>query len=352
MPVFDFRGTWTALVTPYKEDSAVDFEGLKKNIGFQIDQGVTGVLPVGTTGESPTLATDEHNLVVQKAREYAGKGCDIFAGTGSNSTAEAINHTKHALDTGIDKVLLVDCYYNGPSSLELRREYYQAVLDRFPDVKIVIYVIPGRTGTVIDPVDIAVLSGEYDRVIAIKEATGDLERMKRERALMPDMNIISGDDDKTCRMMTDPMIRAGGVISVTSNLAPGAVVKMVGAALRGDADEAKKLAEELKPLFSIVTVKAESVRILPDGDKTTVQDRFRNPLPVKTAMRALGMPAGPARPPLGKMTREGVDVVRNTLKSVWEESPHVLEPINTFYGTDIEKRLNDDKVWEPLAYEG
>jgi 4-hydroxy-tetrahydrodipicolinate synthase len=350
MPVVDFRGSWTALVTPFNEDYSVDFEGLQKNISFQIDQGITGVLAVGTTGESPTLSTEEHNQVIAKALQFAGTGCDILAGTGSNSTLEAIGHTRHALETGVDKVLLVDCYYNGPSSLELRREYYETVLGELPDAKIVVYVIPGRSGTAISPADIAVLSGSFDRVIAVKEATGDLKRMEEERALMPGMSIMSGDDDMTMTMMGNPKIAAAGVISVTTNIAPRAVSRMVEAALAGDLEGARKMEQKLKPLLSMITVKAETERVLPDGRKIVVQDRFRNPIAIKAVMRVLGMPAGPCRKPLGKLTSAGAGVIRGVLNGVMRDNPEILEPVGTFYNSDIEARVNDEKIWQSLVY--
>jgi 4-hydroxy-tetrahydrodipicolinate synthase len=350
MPSQEFSGTYTALVTPFKSDGSVDFDGLERNVRFQIDQGITGVLPVGTTGESPTLSTEEHNQVVSRARKAAESRCDLLAGAGSNSTAEAIGHCRHALEAGIEKVLLVDCYYNGPSSLELRREYYQAILDELPDVKAVIYVIPGRTGTAISPVDIAILSQQYDRVLAIKEATGDLARMADERTLMPDISILSGDDDKTFDMMQSPAIRANGVISVTSNIAPAAVAAMVRAFLSGKPAEAIKVSEKLKPLFGLVTVKADTERIMPDGKKVKVTDRFRNPLAVKTIMNVLGMAAGPCRQPLGMFTPEGMGLVRRTLRQVYRDTPEILEPIGAFYGVDLEKRLADDSLWQAAVY--
>ena len=350
MPAVDFRGSWTALITPFKEDFSVNFDGLRKNIAFQINQGITGVLTVGTTGESPTLSTIEHNEVIARATSFAGDGCDILAGTGSNSTAEAVAHTKHALKAGVGKVLLVDCYYNGPSSLELRKEYYESVLEEVPDAKIVVYVIPGRSGTAISPVDIAIMSSSYDRVIAIKEATGDLNRMEEERALMPDMSIMSGDDDITFAMMNNKKIGAAGVISVITNIAPRAVTGMITAALEGDMDGARAAEQKLKPLLSMVTVKAESERILPDGRRVTVQDRFRNPIAVKAAMKVLGMPAGPCRRPLGKLTTAGAEVIRDTLNKVHRESPEILSPIGDFYGVDIEHNLQDDTLWQSLVY--
>lgn len=350
MPAVDFNGTWTALTTPFKQDGSIDYAGFEKNIEFQIDQGITGILPVGTTGESPTLSKDEHNTVVRKAKEFAGDRCGVLAGAGSNCTDEALGYCKNALESGIDKVLLVDCYYNGPSSLELRKEYYQRILDEYEDIKIVIYVIPGRTGTVISPVDIAVLSGKYGRVIAIKEATGNISRMIEERDLMPDMSIMSGDDDKTPEMMINNKIKASGVISVVTNIVPGAVAEMVDAILSGNSDKGKALADKLKPLFSIVTVKAKSKRILPDGTEISVEDRFRNPLAIKSAMNALGIPAGAPRKPIGKMTGAGIQIVRNALKKVYEESFDILKPLEDFYGVDIGIRLDDNSVWDAMEY--
>ena len=349
MPVIDFHGAWTALVTPFDEGGNVDYKGLQRNIAFQIKQGITGVLPVGTTGESPTLTEKEHTEVIRQANAFAEKGCDVLAGAGSNSTREALLYCHAALKAGIDKVLLVDCYYNGPSSFELREHYYRTILDELSDLKIAIYVIPGRTGTAISPADIAVLSDRYERVIAIKEATGDLLRMEEERSLMPEMSIMSGDDDKTFEMMSNERIKAQGVISVTSNIAPKAVSEMVSALLEGNRERGEELARKLKPLFSTVTVKAKSERTLKSGKKITVEDRFRNPLAIKTAMISLGMPTGTPRKPLGLMTPPGVLIVRNSLQELMKESPEILLPIEEHYRVDIRKRLADDSVWESLT---
>jgi 4-hydroxy-tetrahydrodipicolinate synthase len=345
-----FKGSWTALITPFNDNGSVDFEGLERNIEFQIGQGITGILAVGTTGESPTLSTEEHREVIAKAGEYAKGRCDVLAGAGSNSTHEAIEHCRHTLQSGISKVLLVDCYYNGPSSIELRDEYYRRILDEFLEIEIVIYVIPGRTGTAISTTDIAVLSGEYDRVIAIKEATGDLGRMEEERSLMPGISIMSGDDDKTYEMMARASIGAQGVISVMTNIAPNAVTRMVDELLKGNTQKAAQLENKLKPLFSIVTVKAKSERILPDGSKIIVEDKFRNPLAIKTMMNALGMPAGPTRPPIGKLTKDGIGVVKSALTQVLENAPEILKPIEDFYGIDVEEKICNDRNWKPLMY--
>jgi 4-hydroxy-tetrahydrodipicolinate synthase len=350
MPVFDFRGAWTALVTPFKSDGSVDYGGLEKNIEFQIDQGITGILPVGTTGESPTLTEKEHPSIIKQAKKFAGKRCDVLAGTGSNSTREALGYCGHALHAGIDKVLLVDCYYNGPSTLELREEYYSAILEAHRDIKIVVYVIPGRTGTAISPADIAILAGRYDRLIAVKEATGDIARMEEERALMPAMSIMSGDDDKTFEMMASPKIKSQGVISVTSNIAPKAVQELVSALLSGNTEKGKSFAQKLKPLFSTVTVKVQSKRTLPGGKEVTVEDRFRNPVAIKAMMNVLGMPAGPGRRPLGKLTRDAALKLKEALSAVHRDAPEVLEPLAAFYKVDLPKRIADDSLWDGLVY--
>jgi 4-hydroxy-tetrahydrodipicolinate synthase len=175
--------------------------------------------------------------------------------------------------------------------------------------------------------------------------------MARERELTgPDFNIISGDDDLTFKMLTAPDIMAQGVISVISNIAPAAVKAMVQKARSGDVDGASRLHAALSPLFGTVTVKAESERILPGGAKVAVQDRFRNPLPVKCLMNALGMPYGPGRQPLGRMSAEGVAVLRNAVKQVWKDNPEILAPIGKFYNIDIEARIMGDSCWADLRY--
>ncbi|MGB9586549.1 MAG: 4-hydroxy-tetrahydrodipicolinate synthase [Armatimonadota bacterium] len=347
----DFRGAWTALVTPMTSDGSVDWEGFEKNIQFQIEQGITGLVPAGTTGESPTLSWDEHNEVIERTLEFASGKAQVIAGTGSNSTQEAMESTEHAAEHGAKAALLVDCYYNGPSSLELRYEYYGVLAEVFPDIAFVPYIIPGRSGTALAVEDLAILNAEYPNIAAVKEATGDLERMARTRKLCGrDFFILSGDDDITFRMMTSPEIMADGVISVVSNVAPAAVEKMVRSILSGDLDTATALRDALNPLFGIVTVKAESERTLPGGSAVVLQDRFRNPLGIKSLMRALGMPAGPGRQPIGKLSRKGVQIVREATRTVWQKNPEVLTPIADFYGVDIEDRLGNDAIWSDLCY--
>lgn len=343
-------GAWTALVTPLRSDLTIDYDGLKRNVEFQISEGITGVLPVGTTGESPTLSWEEHNEVIEVVLAECRGRCAVLAGTGSNSTSEAIESTRHAVKAGAEAVLMVDCYYNGPSSQELRDEYYAAVASEFPETTIVPYVIPGRSGTALGVEDLAILADRCPNVNTVKEATGDLERMARTRELLgPDFSIMSGDDDITFKMMTDQAIRANGVISVASNVAPAAVAKMVGLVASGDIDGARKVMDAVAPLLGIVTVKVDNPRILPNGQTVTVNDRYRNPVAYKTLMTGLGMPAGLGRRPLGRMTKAGVELVRAAAQQVWDSNPEILEPINRFYGVDVAKRLADDSIWTQLA---
>lgn len=344
------QGAWTAIMTPMNADYSVDWEGLEKNSEFQMSQGITGLVPSGTTGESPTLDWDEHNKVVEVVVARCKDKCGVLAGTGSNSTAEAIESTRRAANAGAQAALLVDCYYNGPSSQELRDEYYAAVASEFPNITVVPYIIPGRSGTALAVEDLALLAAKYPNINTVKEATGDLDRMAKTRALMgPNFSIMSGDDDITFKIMTDPAIKADGVISVTSNIAPAAVAKMAALIAKGDIDGANKVHDAIAPFLRIVTVRANNERMLPTGEKAVVNDRYRNPLPVKTLAAGLGIPSGPCRRPLGRMTKAGVEVVRAAAKQVWENNPEVLQPIADFYGVNIAARLADDSIWESLA---
>ncbi|MCW4007979.1 MAG: 4-hydroxy-tetrahydrodipicolinate synthase [Candidatus Bathyarchaeota archaeon] len=341
-----FKGCYTAIITPMTHIGEVDYEGLRSLVEFQVKEGVSGILAVGTTGESPTLDWNEHNKVIERVHEYAGEKCLTIAGTGSNSTQEAIEATAHAQHVGVKCVLLVDPYYNGPSSLEIRKEYVEPIAKRFPEVQIIPYVIPGRTGTQLLPQDLAVLHKEYPNVSAVKEATGDLENMRLTRKFCgPSFSILSGDDDKTYAMMTAADIAASGVISVASNVAPRAVNDMTSAILSGDLAKANKLAQALQPLFAIVTVKTQEQT--PYGPVTC---RARNPLACKTLMNVLGMPSGPCRRPLGKMTRNGLDVVLASARKVYEHNPEVLQPIEDFFDVDLSERLYNERFWQGLYY--
>lgn len=340
-----FSGCYTALVTPFKGDK-VDYEGLERLIEFQIASGVSGILAVGTTGESPTLTWEEHIEVVRFAAEKIKGRCQLIAGTGSNSTEETIKGTEHALHAGVDAVLLVDPYYNGPSSLEIRKEYIAPVAEAFPELQIIPYVIPGRTGTQLLPEDLALLNRQFPNVNTVKEATGNLKNMIRTRECCgEDFTILSGDDDKTFEMITNPDIRASGVISVASNIAPKAVQELTVHCKEGRETDAEKLLSGLKHLFGIVTVKTQEES--PFGPVTC---RARNPLACKTLMAILGMPGGPCRRPLGKMTKKGLDTVLEAARTVQSDYPEIFAPIADFFDVDIEERLVDETLRSGLIY--
>jgi len=339
-------GCFTAIVTPFKNNT-VDYEGLGKLSEFQIKNGITGILAVGTTGESPVLSWDEHNRVIEMVAEKSKDKCICIAGAGSNNTKESLEGTKHAVAVGADAVLLVDPYYNGPSSLEIRREYIAPVAEAAPDIEIIPYVIPGRTGAQLLPEDLAILNQTYKNVNTVKEATGNLENMRSTRKCCgPDFTILSGDDGMTFKMMLDLQIKASGVISVASNVAPGPITEMVRLLEQGEEKSAQKLLTALEPLFDLVTVK--TMEKTPYGE---VVCRARNPLGFKTLMSILGMPSGGCRQPLGKMTRNGLETVLSAARKVQADTPEILKPVAEFFNVDIEERLNNPSSWDGLFYE-
>ncbi len=339
-------GCYTAIATPFK-DGSVDYDGFAKLVDFQIQNGITGILAAGTTGESPTLNWSEHNKVIEFVAQKAKDKCLSIAGTGSNNTQETMDASEHAVKEGVDALLLVDPYYNGPSSLEIRREYMAPVAAAYPGVEIIPYIIPGRTGCQLLPEDLALLYKEHKNVTTVKEATANLDNMKRTRECCgSDFTILSGDDGMTFQMMVDPQIKAAGVISVASNIAPKAITQMVQLLSRGNQGEAETLLADIEPLFDLVTVKTKEQT--PYGD---VDCRARNPLALKTLMQILGMPSGACRPPLGKMTSNGVQKVLATARQVQTKNPAVFKPIQDFFGVNIEDRLNNPQYWEGLSYE-
>ncbi len=339
-------GCYTALITPYSQAGELDNSGLEKLVTFQIENGITGILATGTTGESPTFKWEEHDHVIARVAQLAKDRCKRIAGTGSNNTAEALEATGHAAKEGVDAVLLVDPYYNGPSSLEIRKEYYETVAAGHPDVEIIPYIIPGRTGAQMLPQDLAILAENCSNVKCVKEATGNLENMKLTRKFCKDgFQIFSGDDALVCDIMLDPDIKACGSISVMSNIAPAAMTKMVSSINNGEKDKALAIQDALKPILDLVVVTTTE-----ESKFGPVTCRARNPLPVKTLMQILGMPSGPCRKPLGKMTRKGLDVVLEAAKKVQNNSPEIFKPAADFFDIDIEARLNDPSSCDGLWY--
>lgn len=338
-------GCYTALITPFKTDT-VDCEGLEKLVEFQIENGISGILAVGTTGESPTLSWEEHNKVIDIVIDKTKNKCISIAGTGSNNTKEALEATKHAANCGVDAVLLVDPYYNGPSSLEIRKEYIEPIAEANPDTIIIPYVIPGRTGAQLFAEDLSILYEKFKNVNTVKEATGNIENMRHTRACCgPEYTILSGDDGLIFDMMSDPLIKASGVISVASNIVPKAMTEFVGLLNDNNIVEAEKLKNKIAPLFELVTVITKE-----NTSKGEVICRARNPLAIKTLMAILGMPSGRCRSPLGKMTSKGIEKVVEIAKTVQLKNPEIFQPLAEFFNIDIEERLNNATLINKLSY--
>lgn len=339
-------GCYTALITPFNQDGDLDRTGLEQLINFQIKNKITGILATGTTGESPTFKWKEHDQVIAQVAKLAKGQCLRIAGTGSNNTAEALEAVGHAAREQIDAVLMVDPYYNGPSSLEIRKEYYEVIAGAYPDVNIIPYIIPGRSGTQMLPQDLAILAKNFSNVSCVKEATGNLENMKLTRRFCGrDFKIFSGDDALIYEMMTNPEIMACGAISVMANIVPKFLTQMVGCLNRGDTAGAARLQTAVKPLLDLVVVTTHE-----DSQFGPVTCRARNPLPLKTLMQLLGMPSGPCRKPLGKMTQKGFHVVLDAAKTVQSNTPELFEPIAQFFKVDIEQRLTDLDLHQQLWY--
>lgn len=261
-----FQGVFTALVTPFTATGALDVGALKRLIEFQIESGVTGLVPCGTTGESPTLSHAEHDRVIELTVQFADGRVPVIAGTGSNATSEAIQLSQHAEQAGADAVLLVSPYYNKPTQKGLY-EHFRAIADSV-SIPCIVYNIKGRTAVNIETETLVRLMNDCSNIVAVKEASGSIEQMKsvissrHEKFL-----VLSGDDN-----MTVDLIEAGGdgVISVAANLVPGYMVRMVQSALNGDIKKARELEAELMPLFKACFVET-------------------NPIPIKTAMSMYGM---------------------------------------------------------------
>lgn len=270
-------GTLTAMITPFR-DGAIDYARLDERIERQIAAGVDGLVPCGTTGESPTLSHDEHRRLIEHVVGKVAGRVRVVAGTGSNATTEALELTRHARAAGADAALVVNPYYNKPTQEGLYRHF--ALLADEVGLPIVLYNIPGRTGVALTPATVARLA-EHDAIVAIKEATGSMDTASEIAALTSrrELAILSGDDSLTLPLMA---LGGGGVISVLSNLLPGRVTAMVRAGLEGDFDEARRMHLELFPLFKGMFLET-------------------NPIPIKTAMRMAGHDTGELRLPLCEM---------------------------------------------------
>ncbi len=283
-----FAGVTVALVTPFRNQD-VDFEGLRRLVDWHVEQGTDCLSPVGTTGESPTLDHEEHEQVIAAVVEQAAGRIKVMAGTGSNSTREAIRLTRFARRAGADGVLMVGPYYNKPTQEGYVRHF--AAVAEAVDIPIVLYNIPGRTGSNILPETIARLA-EIPTIVGIKEATGSLDQASQISALC-NLTILSGDDSLTLPLLS---IGGRGVVSVVGNIVPRDLKKLATAFDAGRIREAQEWHRRLFPLCRDML-----------GVAT-------NPIPIKTAMKLLGRGSGELRLPLCPLDEAGETKVRQTLK--------------------------------------
>ena len=287
-----FSGTYTALVTPFRNDE-IDVPALERLIETQIAGRVTGIVPVGTTGESPTLSCGERHQVIELAVKVARNRCLVIAGTGSNSTRDAILHTKEAEEIGVDGALLVAPYYNKPSQEGLFRHF--AAIAEATSLQLVLYNIPGRCGVDIAADTVVRLAQHCPNIVAIKEASGSVDRVSElVRRLPESFAVLSGDDSLTLPFLS---VGAVGVVSVASNLFPAEISQLVRLFLDGKAEEARQQHWKFFALFKDLFIEP-------------------NPVPAKTALAWRGAMAADCRLPLTSMSKANEERLRETLKEL------------------------------------
>lgn len=284
----NFAGLSVAIITPFQENGEIDFDRLQEQVEFQIAAGTTAVVPTGTTGESPTLTHEENDRVIKAVVEAAAGRIKVMAGTGSNSTAEALRLTQTAQKSGADAALVVAPYYNKPMQEGFYHHY--KTLAQAVDIPICIYNIPGRTGKNIEPQTIIRLA-ECKNITMVKEATGSMDQASQIIA-QTDLTVLSGDDSVTLPLMS---LGARGVISVIGNIVPQDMIALCKAVAAGNYDEAKKLHYKTfalaRDMLSLAT----------------------NPIPVKAAMRMLGRDSGTLRMPMTPLEASLETKLRQTL---------------------------------------
>lgn len=281
-------GTITALITPFTADGQVDYGKLRALVEKQVEGGVEGICSVGTSGESPTLSHEEHHKVIEKTIEFAAGKVKIVAGTGANSTAEAVSLTRAAISMGgADASLQVTPYYNKPNAEGLYR-HFMTVADL--GLPVVLYNVPGRAGKEI-PLDVVARLAKHPNIVAIKEAAGSVERVSAIKNLVPDFTVLSGDDSLALPMIS---VGAEGVISVASNVIPREMGEMIRLALAGDFVKARAYHAKYYPLFHNLFIDV-------------------NPVMVKEALWLMGRIERSFRLPLCETSEKNVEILRGTL---------------------------------------
>ncbi len=291
----NFEGTYVAMVTPFDKKGDIDEEGFRSNINYLIDKGVNGLVGAGTTGESATITHDEHKQIIEVLVDEVDGRVDTIAGTGSNSTSEALNLTKFAQDIGVDAALVITPYYNKPQQHALVN-HYRAV--GTCDIPVIAYNVPSRTGVNMD-VETIVEIAKIDNIDAIKEASGSVDKVSDiynallAEGLEDDFNILSGEDSLTLPIMA---VGGTGVISASANIDAKRMVLMVDSILNDDYDRAFELHNDMLELIRALFIES-------------------NPVPVKTSMNLMGLPAGDLREPLAPMKEENLEVLKKALKN-------------------------------------
>jgi 4-hydroxy-tetrahydrodipicolinate synthase len=284
-----FTGVYTALVTPFK-DGVIDYASLEVIIEMQIAGGLDGILPMGTTGESPTVSHKEHKELVKEVVKLVNGRVKVIAGTGSNSTEEAIDLSKSAEEDGVDAIMLVNPYYNKPTQRGLI-SHFETVAKKV-SVPVIVYNIPGRTGVNFQPESLKELLDRADNVVTIKEASGDIAQMMRVIELCGDrLTLLSGDDNLLLPVLS---IGGKGVISVLSNMLPADVKRVVTEFEKGNYEEARDLFYKLLPLCRAMFLET-------------------NPIPIKAAMEMMGYCSSEMRLPLTNLTSENRDRLKQAL---------------------------------------
>lgn len=274
------KGVYTALVTPFNKDGSIDVGAYKALIQFQMEQGIDGLVPVGTTGESPTLSDKEKELLIQVAVELAQKRIPVIAGTGSNNTAHAIDSTKRAKEMGADYTLQVSPYYNKPSTEGLYRHFVSIAEEG--ELPVVVYNVPGRCAINL-PVSLLLRLAEHPGIVAVKEACGNMSQIEDLLHRRPSQfSVLSGDDALTLPMMA---CGAEGIISVAANMFPAEMVKLTHALLDGDLETAQRMHNRLYPFFVNIFIET-------------------NPVPIKTYMAERGLLQEVFRAPLCELEQE------------------------------------------------
>ncbi len=276
-----FRGVYTALITPFTDYNTVDYAALERLVAFQIESGIDGLVPCGTTGESPTLSHEEHDRVIAQTIKFASGRVPVIAGTGSNATNEAIRLSQHAEDAGVDAVLLVNPYYNKPTQKGLYL-HFKAIAESV-SVPCIVYNIKGRTGVNVETETLLRLADECENIRAVKEASGDLVQIEDVIKRRKDcFSVLSGDDN----ISLDVIKKGGdGVISVASNLFPSEMRALIHSALEGDFERAERINSWFSSFFKDCFIET-------------------NPIPIKTAMAHRGYCREVFRLPLCSLEKE------------------------------------------------